>query len=99
MTDWKDADLERMARRMHEERGLDRITSPATAPGPVRTLECCCCGSSTKGRQWWNRDTGYGLCVACIPFVSTRWGKPVDPEEIRDCYGVRGVHYDLPEGS
>jgi hypothetical protein len=56
-----------------------------------RGLICACCGERTMGRQWWNRDTGYGLCVPCIPFVSR---KQTD-EEVERSYGVRGVHYDV----
>jgi hypothetical protein len=58
---------------------------------PVRDLECCCCGERTRGRQWWNRDTGYGLCIACIEYCATR----MPAEEFDRCYGVRGVHYAL----
>lgn len=58
----------------------------------VRNLKCSCCGGLTRGRQWHNRDTGYGLCSSCISFVSER----TTPEEVRRCYGDRGVHYDLP---
>ena len=28
-------------------------------------LICCCCNGETYGRQWYNRDTGYGLCSRC----------------------------------
>ena len=65
-----------------------------TKPIPkVRSLTCCCCGNGTQGRQWWNRDTGYGLCESCAENLPTKHGVP--PEEMHDLYGVRGVHYDL----
>jgi hypothetical protein len=57
----------------------------------IRWLTCCCCGSETRGRQWWNRDTGYGLCPACIPLCS----RCATPEDMGSLYGVRGVHYDI----
>ena len=41
------------------------------------------------GRQWWNRDTGYGLCVKCIPFCE----RGETPESFQRLYGERGVHY------
>lgn len=59
----------------------------------VKRLTCCCCGSSMQGRQWWNRDTGYGLCNACIPYCRKRQ----DEEEMRRNYGELGVHYGLDQ--
>lgn len=56
---------------------------------PVRRLICSCCGAHTAGRQWHNRDTGYGLCNNCIDYVATR------TEDMDACYGVLGVHYGL----
>lgn len=63
--------------------------SPVT-PEPIVRLSCCVCGASTKGRQWWNRDTGYGLCEKCAddPRVTSQGA-----ETMRSYYGVRGVHY------
>jgi hypothetical protein len=57
----------------------------------VRNLQCCCCGGSTKGRQWWNRDTGYGLCEACADKISARETK----EQMRQSYGIAGIHYGI----
>jgi hypothetical protein len=31
----------------------------------MKTLECACCGRSFKGWQYWNRDTGFGICKGC----------------------------------
>ena len=58
---------------------------------PIRFLTCCCCGGETRGRQWWNRDTGFGLCANCIPLCA----KNETPEEFERCYGIRSVHFDL----
>lgn len=52
---------------------------------PVRRLTCCCCGASTRGRQWWNRGDGFGLCAACVDYCASR----MTPEEFRQCYGER----------
>ena len=60
---------------------------------PIRNLVCCCCGTMTRGRQWWNRDKGFGLCEDCGVNLPE---KGVPPEEMRDLYGVAGVHYCLP---
>ena len=58
---------------------------------PIITLTCCCCGDYTQGRQWWNRDTGYGLCTGCIDFCSNG----TDEKGMTDLYGIRGTHYDV----
>lgn len=62
--------------------------------GPVRSLNCNCCGAMTHGRQWWNRDTGYGMCVDCIDFVRK---KGMSEAEIQNLYGIEGVHWGVKE--
>lgn len=70
---------------------MDVITPPPLNPAPVkRAKTCCCCGSRTEPQaQWWNRDTGFGLCERCIDFCAHR----ETPEEFQSCYGIAGVHY------
>lgn len=58
---------------------------------PVRSLTCCCCGELTRGRQWRNRDTGFGLCPACIPLCE----RNETPEGFASLYGERGIHFDI----
>ena len=58
-------------------------------------LTCCCCGEVTHGRQWYNRDTGYGLCAKCANWIPTR-GRET-PEDMKENYGIEGVHYFLKE--
>lgn len=54
-------------------------------------LACCVCGGDAgKWHQWWNRDTGYGICRRCVEWVVER-GETA--EQIRDYYGVEGVNY------
>ncbi len=60
---------------------------------PVKQLICCCCGNYTIGRQWWNRDTGYGLCEPCADTISAR----EDEETMKSCYGEKGKHYAIKE--
>lgn len=60
---------------------------------PVRRLLCSCCGAATRGVQWHNRDTGYGLCVDCIDYCM----RGETPESFRRLYGDRGLHYDVGE--
>lgn len=58
-------------------------------------LTCCVCGELARAlHQWWNRDTGYGLCGRCAAWLKTR--PDYDPAEFRSCYGDEGVHW-MPE--
>lgn len=61
----------------------------STPNTPVVQLYCCTCGLGTWGRQWHDRDTGYGLCTPC--------GAELSPEEARDLGGERGIHWDVPK--
>lgn len=71
----------------------------ATKETPIRELACCCCGGIAHGRQWHNRDTGYGICIACIRWFRNdkkKNGEPRESEsEIRDLYGVEGRHFNV----
>lgn len=75
-------------------RDLDAIPEAKNLPR-VQHLECCCCGNDTRGRQWHNRDTGYGLCDDCADDFE-RTGA-VGPQSMHDYYGIRGVHYKLEQ--
>lgn len=55
-------------------------------------LVCVCCGSNTRGRQWWNRAKGYGLCDDCIDANGVD-GVPMGEMAIE--FGVRGYHWDI----
>lgn len=59
--------------------------------GRILTLDCCCCGCGARGRQWHNRDDGYGLCPGCIDYCAR--GETI--ESFERCYGLRGVHFDV----
>jgi hypothetical protein len=56
-----------------------------------RTLICCCCGGITQGRQWLNRDTGYGLCEKCAERIPQKYPN----EDMRGLYGIKGIYYSL----
>ena len=58
---------------------------------PTQHLDCCCCGGGAIGRQWYNRDEGYGICPKCIIFLSDR----ETPAEMLSNYGVAGIHYNV----
>jgi len=62
---------------------------------PIRLLKCCCCGQLAKGRQWHNRDKGYGLCNRCAEVIS----KNTSCEDMQSCYGKQGIHYLIEEGT
>ncbi len=79
-----------------------RIYHPECCPTeslePVHELRCACCGEQTNGRQWFNRDTGYGLCAACVDYV-TGPDTPENVAEREESYGYDGVHYRIKEPS
>lgn len=54
-------------------------------------LTCCVCGNEAIGRQWHNRDTGYGICPKCAEYVKTKQ----TPEENQSYYGIEGIHYNI----
>lgn len=61
----------------------------------IRRLICAVCGASTRGRQWWNRDTGYGICESCAVEEEAR---PCNADgQMRSLYGERGIHYGVNE--
>lgn len=57
----------------------------------VVSLECNCCGAGTKGRQWPNRDTGYGLCARCGDEQEKKYGA----EQVENWSGKRGINWDV----
>lgn len=71
------------------------------ASKPIRALRCCCCNERTRGRQWCDRNAGYGICLACVELARARYA--VDPKRgksedgIRRRYGLEGVHWNLKE--
>lgn len=60
---------------------------------PIKRLSCACCGTLFRGRQWFNQDTGYGLCDRCVRFVGASPEEGVEDES----YGVAGIHFLIPE--
>lgn len=60
--------------------------------GRERGMICTCCGGYTRGRQWHNQDTGYGLCMSCIDYCGRHY---TSAYEYQSVYGLRGAHYDL----
>lgn len=57
----------------------------------VRSLECCVCGGGAgRWEQYWNRDTGYGVCAKCVGWVKERGASDA---EVADLYGKEGVNW------
>lgn len=61
----------------------------------IKRLICSCCGAETYGRQWHNRDTGYGLCDSCNTWLK---GRDTSEEEMTRNYGVEFEHYNVSGG-
>ena len=56
---------------------------------------CAVCDSGCKGKQWWNRDTGFGLCAKCYAWLKDVRGE--SDEEIRLNYGIAGINFFTEE--
>lgn len=57
----------------------------------LKHLTCACCGGDAPSlAQWWNRDTGYGVCGRCVDWIRSRGSTS---EEISFSYGVEGRHW------
>jgi len=64
---------------------------------PIKTLTCTCCGQPTRGRQWWNQDAGYGLCLKCaVKIIESRDYKD-DYKAFELTYGKIGYHHSIIE--
>jgi len=58
----------------------------------VKHLRCACCGSDAPAfLQWFNQDTGYGLCPRCNGKIAIKEGV----EYVRRTYGQPGVHHSI----
>jgi hypothetical protein len=54
-------------------------------------LRCACCGGEAPAKhQWWNRDTGFGVCARCFEFAVKREGA----EQAINYYGHPGIHHE-----
>lgn len=52
-------------------------------------LRCACCGGAAYGKQWYNRDKGYGICIPCADLILAKEGA----EALERGYGKRGIHF------
>lgn len=66
---------------------------------------CTCCGAELRPRrpQWWNQDTGMGICDPCaagilhLPGHRPIGGRPEPIDAFEQCYGRDGTHFELPD--
>lgn len=77
---------------LHTAQELLTLAAPPEED-PTEALICTCCGRPMRGRQWWNRDNGYGLCKQCIPQNADA---NIPTGQTARSFGIRGHHYDLP---
>ncbi len=66
-------------------------------------LICACCGGiAPSKKQWWNRDTGCGVCANCFRSVIEHEFSTFKNAEAIDyaLNGKPGLHHslDIPEG-
>lgn len=81
------------------------LTAYIARQAQPRWLRCGCCGEDTWGRQWSNRDHGYGMCERCGNWHRERYGEgsiltvrhfPL-ASTATHMAGIRGVHWgDIP---
>lgn len=72
----------------------------------VMQMRCSCCGGDAgRFEQWWNRDTGYGLCGKCAEWIDQYrpFGREIPEEriggeEFTRCYGYEGKHWSRETG-
>jgi hypothetical protein len=58
----------------------------------MRHLTCCVCGGDAPAiAQWWNRDTGFGLCGRCAVWLRAR--PEYEPDDFQRTYGQEGIHW------
>ena len=64
----------------------------------ITSLSCACCGQGTRGRQYWNQDTGYGICSKCVDWITEKEKNnkyETGEEYIKRCYGVEGYNFNI----
>ena len=60
----------------------------------IESLRCGVCGAQTIGRQWYNQDSGFGLCEQSAIWLRS---KNETADDMSRRYGVAGIHYDISE--
>jgi hypothetical protein len=55
----------------------------------MKMLICCSCAGEAPGKQWWNRDTSYGICARCFRVWVAKMGFK---QAVFSC-GSPGIHH------
>ena len=74
----------------------ERTNDITNAGQSRRALSCACCGGDAGyWKQWSNQDRGWGLCRLCADHLTDDSdGAPrYSHAELRNTYGVPGVHF------
>ena len=70
-----------------------------TRPKAKQQLICCCCGNWLTGRQWHNRDKGFGICTRCVTKelekVNLNPNRDQLRKEFHSNYGYCDIHWGL----
>jgi len=60
----------------------------------TRQLICACCGRHAgRWAQWWNQDTGYGVCASCVAWMKSKGDTNA---QILDYFGHEGINWGQP---
>lgn len=65
-------------------------------PRPIQKTCSHCGGDAGRFIQFWNQDTGFGICPSCVTWLKSRG---TTDEYLRETHGEPGVHYGTPEGT
>lgn len=61
-----------------------------------RRLTCAVCGDfAGRWEQWFNQDTGFGVCISCVNWMRDRG---TTDDQLRDYYGTEGVNWGVTPG-
>ena len=62
---------------------------------PKRQLTCACCGGDAgRFQQFFNQDTGYGVCSSCVTWIK---GRGMNQAEFERIYGKPGINYEAAD--
>lgn len=86
--------------KAHQDTNQREESVPHEGVRYARQLTCSCCGADAgRWKQYWNQDTGFGLCPKCRDWIWERNHPSMPHAEFERTYGVPGVNYEAwPDG-